>query len=45
MKVNDELIEVGDCVSVSSEDPTTALYLARYCSPIFNVRLKSRRPQ
>ena len=27
--MNDELIEVGDCVSVSSEDPTTALFLAR----------------
>jgi len=29
VRVNDELLEVGDCVSVSSEDPTTALYLAR----------------
>lgn len=27
--VNDEVLEVGDCVSVSSEDPTTPLYLAR----------------
>uniref|UniRef100_A0A8C5CVZ0 DNA (cytosine-5)-methyltransferase n=1 Tax=Gadus morhua TaxID=8049 RepID=A0A8C5CVZ0_GADMO len=32
VKVNEELLEVGDCVSVSSEDPTTALYLARITS-------------
>ncbi|XP_061556979.1 DNA (cytosine-5)-methyltransferase 1 [Phycodurus eques] len=27
--VNEEELEVGDCVSVSSEDPSTPLYLAR----------------
>lgn len=27
--LNDEVLEVGDCVSVSSEDPTIPLYLAR----------------
>uniref|UniRef100_A0A8D3EAM3 DNA (cytosine-5)-methyltransferase n=1 Tax=Scophthalmus maximus TaxID=52904 RepID=A0A8D3EAM3_SCOMX len=30
--VNDEVLEVGDCVSVSSEDPSTPLYLARITS-------------
>lgn len=29
VSVNDEVLEVGDCVSVSSEDPTIPLYLAR----------------
>ena len=29
VSVNDEVLEVGDCVSVSSEDPSTPLYLAR----------------
>lgn len=28
--LNDEVLEVGDCVSVSSEDPTIPLYLARW---------------
>lgn len=28
--VNDEELELGDCVSVSSEDPSMPLYLARY---------------
>ena len=27
--VNDEVLEVGNCVSVSSEDPSIPLYLAR----------------
>lgn len=30
VSLNDELLEVGDCVSVSSEDPSIPLYLARY---------------
>uniref|UniRef100_A0AAQ4Q520 DNA (cytosine-5)-methyltransferase n=1 Tax=Gasterosteus aculeatus aculeatus TaxID=481459 RepID=A0AAQ4Q520_GASAC len=30
--VNDEVLEVGDCVSVSSEDPSLPLYLARIAS-------------
>lgn len=30
VRMNDEVLEVGDCVSVSSEDPSTPLYLARY---------------
>uniref|UniRef100_A0A8C3AVR0 DNA (cytosine-5)-methyltransferase n=1 Tax=Cyclopterus lumpus TaxID=8103 RepID=A0A8C3AVR0_CYCLU len=30
--VNDEVLELGDCVSVSSEDPTLPLYLARISS-------------
>lgn len=29
VSLNDELLEVGDCVSVSSEDPSIPLYLAR----------------
>lgn len=29
VSLNDEVLEVGDCVSVSSEDPTIPLYLAR----------------
>uniref|UniRef100_A0A8C5HDQ3 DNA (cytosine-5)-methyltransferase n=1 Tax=Gouania willdenowi TaxID=441366 RepID=A0A8C5HDQ3_GOUWI len=29
VSVNDEVLEVGDCVSVSSEDPSIPLYLAR----------------
>uniref|UniRef100_A0A665UGH7 DNA (cytosine-5)-methyltransferase n=1 Tax=Echeneis naucrates TaxID=173247 RepID=A0A665UGH7_ECHNA len=32
VSVNDEVLEVGDCVSVSSEDPSTPLYLARITS-------------
>lgn len=29
VSLNDEVLEVGDCVSVSSEDPSIPLYLAR----------------
>uniref|UniRef100_A0A3Q1C2H1 DNA (cytosine-5)-methyltransferase n=1 Tax=Amphiprion ocellaris TaxID=80972 RepID=A0A3Q1C2H1_AMPOC len=32
VSVNDEVLEVGDCVSVSSEDPSIPLYLARITS-------------
>uniref|UniRef100_A0A672JJ28 DNA (cytosine-5)-methyltransferase n=1 Tax=Salarias fasciatus TaxID=181472 RepID=A0A672JJ28_SALFA len=32
VSVNDEVLEVGDCVSVSSEDPSIPLYLARIAS-------------
>lgn len=29
VSLNDEVLEVGDCVSVSLEDPSIPLYLAR----------------
>lgn len=29
VSINDEVLEVGDCVSVSSEDPSFPLILAR----------------
>uniref|UniRef100_A0A667WAZ9 DNA (cytosine-5)-methyltransferase n=1 Tax=Myripristis murdjan TaxID=586833 RepID=A0A667WAZ9_9TELE len=32
VSLNDEVLEVGDCVSVSSEDPSIPLYLARITS-------------
>lgn len=28
--VDNEVVEVGDCVSVSPDDPSNPLYLARY---------------
>lgn len=28
--MNNEVLEVGDCVSVLSDDPSVPLYLARY---------------